>query len=362
MRGLSQMFISLFLYNNNCFIDGKMVEKAHQIGKKSQVSHNNFKQEYKLLVSKMCARRLALIYLINGGKWGDKMQYQIGSKIQNLTHPLKPMKQHPLLAKWLIPTCSQSSPKIEVTDRFGDNAFTAQEWYEMMHDESSAQLIRLIQRQSECANVTIDTILNSNLWDIRRIKSLRFHQGTSSFNICFDTRNKKNNLARLCIVKLKNKYIIKFTQAFEIIDPNAQCMWLCKGEYYPIHDSLNLDTWVDDCYSSMDYIDVKEQKSGWAWMTNIVEPVLLLHNCVGFKQVYNQLPELVHDINAYDYVQNIIVWSNKLQRWKATHDQNDNVDLPCGPYYQCKRHKRMICASCVINNNKYSNKVWKLKL
>ena len=31
----------------------------------------------------------------------------------------------------------------------------------------------------------------------------------------------------------------------------------------------------------------------------------------------------MQDINAYDYAQNIIVW-------KATHDDNRHVDLPCG--------------------------------
>ena len=115
MRGFAHLFISLFLYNNNCFIDGKMVEWSHQIGKKLQVWHNNFKQQYKMMVSKYSVRRFALMYVINGGKWGNRLQYQLGPAIQNLKHPLKSNFKHPLLTKWLFPTASQSSPKIEIT-------------------------------------------------------------------------------------------------------------------------------------------------------------------------------------------------------------------------------------------------------
>ena len=165
----------------------------------------------------------------------------------------------------------------------------------------------------------------------------------------------------MCIAKLEQGYIIKFDKAFQIVDPNGQSFLLCKGQYYPIHDSENSENWLDDFYSSMDYINIQEEKCGWTWMSNIAEPVLLVHHCVGFAQVQQQLPPFVQDINASDYVQNIISWSNKLQRWKATHDSNSHVDMPCGPYYQCKRHKQMICHTCNHINNTYSSKIWNLK-
>jgi hypothetical protein len=52
MLGLKQMFISLKLFGKNVFIDGKKVEKAHQIGKDIQNNHNNFRYKYKEIVSK----------------------------------------------------------------------------------------------------------------------------------------------------------------------------------------------------------------------------------------------------------------------------------------------------------------------
>ena len=70
MRGLKQMIIHLELYGNNSFLDGKKLELTHTLAKNIQVSHNNFKQMYKLMVSTACFRRLSLLYIFNGGRWG----------------------------------------------------------------------------------------------------------------------------------------------------------------------------------------------------------------------------------------------------------------------------------------------------
>ena len=56
-------------------------------------------------------------------------------------------------------------------------------------------------------------------------------------------------------------------------------------------------------------------------MTNIDEPVFLIHNCVNFKQIKKDLPNEFQDINNFDYVQNISSWSNGIFRWKLTTNQ-----------------------------------------
>ena len=91
-----------------------------------------------MMVSKYCTRRLALMYLINGGKCGDRLQYQIGAGIQNLKHPLKRNYKHPLLTKWLVPTAVQSTPKIEIAAVFAQNHLSAQERNEAFNDDSSS--------------------------------------------------------------------------------------------------------------------------------------------------------------------------------------------------------------------------------
>ena len=267
MRGFKQIFISLFLYNVNKFIDGKKVEWAHQIGKNWQTSHNNFKQLYKLLVSTYCSQRLALFYLINGGKWGNHLQYCIGQGIRNLKHPLKANATHPLLDKWLIRTSSQPSPKVEVTNFFANKHVNRRVWRSWFVDRHGAQLEKLIQTDIDANNTGIYHILSSNNWQIKRIKSFRFHAGNSSFNMCFNNKNIENT--NLCIVKLVHGYIFKFNLAFEIKWMDEQQIYVCKGDYFPIHQSLQPNQWLDDFYSSMDYIDLNQQKTGWVFLTNI---------------------------------------------------------------------------------------------
>ena len=154
---------------------------------------------------------------------------------------------------------------------------------------------------------------------------------------------------------------MKFTLAFEIKFQDETPLYMCKGDYWPIHHSNNPDQWLDDLYSSMDYIDLKQKNTGWLFLTNIKEPVFLLHHCVSFDQVKSQLPTFIEDINKYDYIQNSVYWCNKLHRWQKEHDKRKRVNLPCGPYYRCTKHKKMLCQTCVVNNNKYTNDTWELK-
>ena len=69
-RGLKEFLISLKLFNNNDFIDGKKVELSHILPKWLQKKFSNHKGLMKYWVSIKCFRILTLLYVMNGGKWG----------------------------------------------------------------------------------------------------------------------------------------------------------------------------------------------------------------------------------------------------------------------------------------------------
>ena len=118
------MFIVLYLFGNNKFVDGKKVEYAHQWGKFWQNVHNNFKLPFKQMVTQHAARMMSLIYIFNGGKWGNELQFQIGEGIKNLTDPDNPHKPHPIIEKVKIPTPCLNTPKIEVKTRYSAKYLT----------------------------------------------------------------------------------------------------------------------------------------------------------------------------------------------------------------------------------------------
>lgn len=360
MRGLKQTFPCLYLFGNNKFIDGKKVEMAHLWGKMWQVKHNNFRLPFKTMVTKHASRMLSLIYIFNGGKWGDELQYCIGPQIQNLTN-VQRSKPHALLEKLVIPKPLPTTPKIEIKRLYKASYLKDNDIVKIFFDKTQNELNQLLNMQFD-DNITceIEHILDSPAWSVRQIASFIFHQGTSSFHMNFDKLC--NGVKNRCLVKLKQGYIMKFTQAFAMEYQDTEVALLCKGILYPIHVATNPDQWLDDYFSSMDYINVKNAQVGWSFMTNIDEPIFLLHNCVSFQQIKQQLPDTFKDINKYDFVQNLISWSNQMHRWKNSHlPQSYQVQLPCGTHYVCKQHGTNACTQCVKRHNVYPTTHWKLK-
>ena len=85
-------------------------------------------------------------------------------------------------------------------------------------------------------------------------------------------------------------------------------------------------------------------------------------NCVNFDQVKDDIHQIVQDVNKFDYIQNMINWSNRLNRWKLNNlRQRSHIQLPCGPVYECKRHNSNQCTSCVHQNNVFPQNEWTLK-
>lgn len=357
MRGLKQIFISLFLFGNNKFIDGKKVEYAHLFGKKWQLKHNNFRLPFKETVSKHAARMLSLIYIFNGGKWGDELQYKVGDGLLNMRDPDNPHKPHPALQEVLIPQPSSVSPKIEIKRMYNSKHIGTNDFVSIFHDNLKMQLNTLLSMKFPNVLSNIDHIGDSNLWSIRQIASFTFHGGYSSFHMNFD--RKINDNQNTCVVKLMQGYIMKFDKAFVIQHEDYGCAYLCKGTYWNINKSNNSQQWINDYYSSMNFINIHNSRIGWCFMSNIAEPVFLIHNCVNFQQVKQYLPAQFADINNFDYVQNISHWSNAIHRWKNNHRaKQSHVPTPCGPMYFCRQHNNNACSNCVHEFNVYPEQHW----
>ena len=351
------MFVSLGLYNNNKFIDGKKLEFAHLWGKAWQRVHNNHRLPFKKMVSKYSARMLTLLYVFNGGRWGSELQYRIGRSIRNLKDPDKQNEVHQILKDLLIPTESDVLPKIEVKNWYAKSHINRHRWRTWFEDEHQQQLIELIAVAYEMDNLTMTAICESSAWKIKRIKGFYFHAGNNSFYMNFDREiNGKENQ---CLVKTSHDFIMKFNFACTIQYNDYEPLHLCKGAYYPIETSQSHKTWHTDMYSTMDYININDESLGWCFLSNIHEAVLLIHNCISFGQVKNQLPKFIEEINKYDFMQNIISWSNQLHRYK--HANGATIDLPCGPQYICKTHQSPSCQSCCPSYNVFPQNLWNLK-
>ena len=359
MRGLKQMFVSLDQYISNRFLDGKPVEQAHELGKGWQVKHNNHKCHFKEHLTDWLGILIAIRYMLNGGKWGPQLQYGAGNGVTNLKDPDDNNTAHPLIKQWLMPTGSQPLPKIAAATLYPKRKLDDDTWEEIFADEYKDQWIYLLQMQIDAPNWNTDHIAQSRDWDFRQIKSFRFHNSNSSFSVNFESANKA--VKQKCIVKTIQNLVLEFKHAFAIKFRDSEPMYLCKGIAYTIHKSEHDNNWKNDYYSSMDYINKNDSQTLWCYMTNIEEPVFLIHNCVSFDQVKPYLPDFTQDVNKYDYIQNLVYWSTKLHQWQLRHDEPENTRIPCGPAWQCKRHNTLDCNNCPKNSPEQEQQHWKLK-
>lgn len=356
MRNLRHIFANLYLYKNNVFFDGKMVEYSHQFGKFIQKFHNNFHGFPKEWVTKNCLRWFALLYVMNGGRWGTNMNNRLGQSARNLTHPVHRGKPHPLIDRFLIGRLRQQNNIIEVTKLFAPIAHNQQWWNNVLNDNSSQQLQSLLQAKYNMPNLSLLSMQRSNRWTIRRIKSFRFHNHNKSFAITF---NRESGYRKpRCIVKTHQQLIIRFDIALVIECDGHDPAWVCKAECWKIQRSNNPNQWLDDYFSSMDFINDNHKRFAWCHLTNISEPVFLIHNCVNFAAVSAGYRHMPTQINKYDYIQNMHYWSQRMIKYQRNCHVPYPVELPCGPHYICKQHNVMVCQQCETRNFRYSQKNW----
>ena len=103
-------------------------------------------------------------------------------------------------------------------------------------------------------------------------------------------------------------------------------------------------------------------------MTQIEEPVFLIHNCVPFADIRVNIQlkdESFEHLTKYNFYQNLIWNSHQCHEYKQQHPNERNIILPCGPRYICKKHNLCYCIICSRNNisNKpqYNQQQWKIE-
>ena len=111
----------------------------------------------------------------------------------------------------------------------------------------------------------------------------------------------------------------------------------------------------------MDYIDDTQKRTGWSLMKYITEPVFLIHNCVSLSSVQTQCPKCVKDITKYDFIQNLVYWTNRMHN-EVRHNRTKNTRvLPCGPIYVCTKHQQPCCSQCTTSNLQYDSDDWTIE-
>ena len=78
-------------------------------------------------------------------------------------------------------------------------------------------------------------------------------------------------------------------------------------------------------------------------MTNLIEPVFLLHCCVTVEDVQHTFPTLCEDIPNWRKLDQSVFYQQltiQLHHLLIEKEEGnlENTQLPCGPVYQCKKH------------------------
>ena len=168
-----------FVWEQQIYIAGKKVEIAHLWGKIWQLRHNNFKSPFKEMVSIHASRMLSLLYIFNGGRWGDELQYKIGQSVEQLRDPRNPNKIHPIMQRVIIPEPPITIPKIELKRLYKSNHLSSDDIVNIFYDNTKNELNQLLamhfENQHQC---NIDHICQSNNWSINVLLVLYFIKET----------------------------------------------------------------------------------------------------------------------------------------------------------------------------------------
>ena len=353
MRGLKQILISLKLYNTNRFIDGKIVELAHQIGKHLQLRHNNNKQQYKQMVCNGCFNKLSLLYIFNKGRWGSNWEYRVGTKARNLKDADNNNIPHRLLRKWILQDDTDSYPLIHVCDVFQEKNLEDDYWSDLFDPQYNNEFIQLVRTGFNDNDINLQFMQESMEWNIQRIKGFQFNKHEHTFQISYPDKNNHGN--QRCIVKMNSNHIMEFYDAIQVSysGENANTMYLCFGKYTPIHDSDDKDNWCAPNYYSMDYVNGNEQKLGWNSMTNIIEPVYLIHECIQLTddvRRQHDMPDDIKTMGLADWSRTLLHTNTEIHKLMEDEDFDESqFKWPCCAKWICKKHESS-CMRCPKKN------------
>ena len=346
------------MYGANKYFDGQKLELIHRLGKNIQKFHNNFTGEIKEQVALACIRNFVMLFAMNGGKWGDSWQYQMGVKGMNLKHPRKPGEPHPLISDWIfddIPPAKDDNRGFQVTEYFGKKALAEDYWENTLENEDEDKLLIVLREYFNWPQLQLQDLWEADDCSIKRVKSFEFLNGNSSFSVSWRNTNAK------VLVKLNNSKAMRFQTVIEVVFQNEDTAVLCYGQVWDISEGPVPHKWVDTEYHSLDIIRYDDSETAWVEMEQIQEPIFLIHNCVKMdNQIKNNLPKEIQPTNQYAWVQNMLYYSNRIHEHIALNDEC-NFDIPCGPKYVCKEHHSTACAECTTVKGKYPNDTWDIE-
>ena len=353
-RGLKQYITSLKMYNNNTFIDGKKLEMSHIIPKWFLKKFSNHKGPLKYWQSKKCFQMLSMIYVLNGGKWGKNWKFSAGSRLLNLKHPCKPNKPHPFLEGWLIPQPKLFENKIVISQVFASHVMKAAYWRRLFNNYSDNEFITRIKHYFKINDLTFADIKNSSQWQLHKIKSFHFNDSFKSFQTSFVSQKQR------ILVKIDNEFIMESSELIKITY-KEESVGMMYGQYWPIHKNRDEEKWCNDQYTSMDFIYTTEANFGWNFLINITEPVFVIHDCLLLSDaIKKKIPQEFRPCNAYDWIQNILYYSNRIHEW-IKENRHTKLKYPCGPKYTCKKHQVTSCDECTVVKGEYPQQAWNIE-
>ena len=349
------------MWGNNSVCDGIKVEENHGPRKDFQNNHDNHLQPYKTAVTSNSTTNLLLQYAINGGKWGSHFQYQLGEMCAKLKHPKKPQQPNMAIENFLFVKSIKSKCKVYVSKCWGISKERSQPPVLVAkhgHLNELMQHINSVVRKWNLNRVTWLELLRDSEWTIQSIKSFRFHNHSMSFAITL-TDNKK------CIMKTNDARICQFKSAYQFKHAIHGDILLAFGCWWNIKRSKNPYNWSNDRFNSMDFLNIKNRHTGWFFMTNLLEPVFIIHECVSFHDVRKTLPRhWRHKQHKDAFYHNFAFNNHQLMLDKdefSSKKVRQSIQLPCGPVFCCKKHDKCRCYECPVRQQVYKQNVWNLK-
>ena len=162
-------------------------------------------------------------------------------------------------------------------------------------------------------------------------------------------------------MKTNTNHICQFSHVYVVRVVAHEDVILGFGSFWPVVKSSQRNKWLKNQWKSMDYIDKKQHVEGFFYVTNVVEPVILIHECLSFASVRSTLSHDWRAMDPIDFCKNYAYNMHKLQEEYlaiSNRKRQAKIRLPCGPHFKCKKHDRMHCRRCMTQREVYNKKKW----
>ena len=354
MRHFKQIFPYLRLFNLIRFMDGKFVELLHDIGKTLQREHSNHHTTHKEQVSKQSFRMLTMLYIMNGGKWGLDMEHHLGNRCLNLRDPKDATRLNPAITNFKIPIQSPQQHKFQITGLY-DKEREPSTIQQILQHRKTNIFMQFVNHGLDSLNnnLTWKQLINDNNINVRTVKQFRFHQHHSSFVVNFANKH-------ICLMKNNNNQVCKFKRVYLIQYPGNRDILIGYGSIWPIYHSNTTTQWIDNKFNSMDFIDNDDRHAQFFFVTNMQEPIILIHECVSFDNIQSTLPSDWQNVSSHQFYTDFAFNMHKIKQdiQDQPQEAQNRMQCPCGPVFKCKEHHRRHCQQCTTHNEVYSRQKW----